>query len=350
MPKGEYTMHSKLLGEHALVATFKEVSKTDDSIEIEGWANRHSINGEEIIDRDGEVVLPTAYDLSNFTKNPIMLYMHNRERPIGKITEIGVKGEGLYVKGVVEKSLDPATFDGILKGVLTTFSIGFRGKQGVYDPEADVYYYTNIELYEVSVVTIPANQDSIFTIVDSPCSSGTCALGVTGASTKFSTKELNDMSKNNKSDENPENTTIYTVEQLEQLRDELEKAIKYVSKLDGEPTQSTPNSEESTSEKDEEDTVVDAPAEVFSEKTDDPESTPDEGGEEDTPSSDDVDQTPPEEGSENSSVTVAEAVEVLRSAAVNQTELETLVEFYEVFTEELNDSVEAYLTAASDSE
>jgi HK97 family phage prohead protease len=343
--KGEAMEHevdtSKLLGEHHFTASVKEVKETKDGVlSIEGWANRYKEGDEEIIDRDGEIILPSAYDLDNFKKNPIMLYMHDRYTPVGKITSIGVTSDGLYVKGEVHRDLNEKVYKGVEEGILQTFSVGFRGKQGAYAPDIDVYYYTGLELYEVSIVTVPANQDSVFSVVDSPCTDGMCVLGVQHASTKdFGGK----MSKQDTPDtetstsdvatkgteeeevttdsQKSEEDTIYTLEQLEQLKQEVEKAIQAVRKDDGEEAPDT-----------------EPEPDIMKEEQ---EGEPTASQEEETPSGDSEDVT-------SSSVTVAEAIEVIRGAVNSPKELETLVEFYETFTNDLDESVEAYLTAASE--
>jgi HK97 family phage prohead protease len=332
-----------LLGEHTLYASFKSVGSPseDGTLSIKGWANRYSVNGEEIVDRDSEVIFPSAYDLSNFQKNPIMLYMHDRMAPIGKVTDIGVTNEGLYIEGEVYSGVNKEVYTAIEKGVLQTFSIGFRGKQGVYNPDSDIYYYTNVELYEVSVVTVPANQDSVFSIVKSPCDGGVCALGISEVSTKSDMSQLikKEESEKNSDDlqENRQEETIYTLEQLKQLQLELEMAIKAISDTaaSGKPeTESETNSDTENEEEKEEESGEEGEGEA--DENEDSSETPEK-------------EEPASSGNhENSSITVAEATAVLIEATSNTDELSTLVEFYEVFTEELNESVEAYLTAESE--
>jgi len=152
---------------------------TDESITIKGWANREKDDlGNEIIDRDGDVVLSTAYDMENFKKNAIILYQHDRHTPIGVASEFSIGTKGLEITATIYKDMSKEAYVGIKNGILKTFSIGFRGKDGHYNPETDVFYYTDVELHEVSVVSIPANQDSLFSVEETVCPDGNCMLAM----------------------------------------------------------------------------------------------------------------------------------------------------------------------------
>jgi len=154
--------------------SIKQNEKSDsDSIIIEGWANKSkSDTGEFVVDRDGDVVL--SFDLTNYQKNPIILYQHNQNKPAGVALEVELTDKGLYIKAEIYKDVNQEAFNAVKRGVVKTFSVGFRGKDGHYDPESDIYYFSKTELLEVSLVSVPANQDSIFSIVDSPCGNGFC--------------------------------------------------------------------------------------------------------------------------------------------------------------------------------
>ena len=52
----------------------------------------------------------------------------------------------------------------IKEGILKAFSVGFRVKEADYDVNTDIFVIKDVELYEVSVVSVPANQDSLFEV------------------------------------------------------------------------------------------------------------------------------------------------------------------------------------------
>ena len=155
--------------------------KNEDIIRIKGFANKYidSSNSNIVVDRSNESVLPSAYRLDNYMKNPILLYQHNQDQPIGKVININLSQKGLEVEAEVYKEANPAVFTLIKNKILRAFSIGFQGKDFHYDEVKDIWYWTNIELLEISIVSVPDNQDSLFTeLLDAPCQEGVCLLGI----------------------------------------------------------------------------------------------------------------------------------------------------------------------------
>ena len=153
-------------------------SVNPDILYIKGYANRYLDNmGQLVIDRSRESVLPTGYNLDNFLKNPILLSYHDRYEPVGKIVDVKITIDGLEITAEVHKILNPKVFYAVEQGILKTFSIGFKAIDAKYDAENDIYYYREVELLEVSIVSVPDNQESIFTVLtQSPCANGTCML------------------------------------------------------------------------------------------------------------------------------------------------------------------------------
>ena len=167
------------------------VDKEDDGvIYIEGWGNRaYNDEGAELKDRDGDVVLPSAYKLDNFKANPVILYQHNRDSVIGKAIDVQILPQGLHIKAAIYRDLDQKAFTAIKAGVVSTFSIGFQATDGFYKEDSDTFYFSAVELLEVSAVTIPAQPQSTFSTTESPCGNGQCMLSIQEVSTKGFDKE-----------------------------------------------------------------------------------------------------------------------------------------------------------------
>jgi len=148
----------------------------DGQITIKGFANRYlDDNGNLVVDRSDESVLPESYDLTNFMKNPVLLYQHRQDEIVGKVTNINLTSKGLEIEAVVYEALNPKVYFAVKEGILKAFSIGFKGID--YKEMNGVWYWTKIELYEVSIVSIPDNQESLFTVLEnSPCENGVCLL------------------------------------------------------------------------------------------------------------------------------------------------------------------------------
>ena len=100
---------------------------------------------------------------------PAMLWQHDACEPIGIWSEMVEDDKGLRIKG--QLALDTARgkeAHALLKmGALNGLSIGFVSKQWAYDRETDVRTLTEIDLWEVSLVTFPANEKARVTNVKS---------------------------------------------------------------------------------------------------------------------------------------------------------------------------------------
>jgi len=149
--------------EGRLVSKIKSVTldeETDDLI-IEGYANTTSK------DRSGDVIPMDTWKkagaLSNFLKNPIILAYHDHSNPVGKAIEHYIDEQGLRIKALISKGAG-RVYDLVKDGILTTFSVGFYIKDAEYHSKTDTYLITELELLEVSVVSVPCNQDSTFSV------------------------------------------------------------------------------------------------------------------------------------------------------------------------------------------
>lgn len=135
------------------------------------------------IDRDNEFITPSGWVLDNYKKNPVFLWGHDRyEPPIGKAVNVYVDDTGLNidVEFADAKTYDFA--DTIFKlykgGYLNAVSVGFAViERDVSNPNI----ITKQELYELSGVTVPANQDALAKalndkVIDEKCYNGICDI------------------------------------------------------------------------------------------------------------------------------------------------------------------------------
>ena len=146
-----------------LISTFKAVkvedSNSGDSITIRGLASTNSV------DRAGDVILQTAWlkGLENYKKNPIILFNHNYDQPIGRAADIRVTDKGLELVAKISAAADDV-YQLVKEGILCTFSVGFMIKDAEYNEATDGFIIKDAELYEVSVVSVPCNQDATFSL------------------------------------------------------------------------------------------------------------------------------------------------------------------------------------------
>jgi HK97 family phage prohead protease len=142
-----------------------QTKSTTKGLFIEGFGNANTI------DRMNERIDPKGWKLDNYKKNPVLLFDHGKDMafgsmPIGKAISAEPQDGGLYIKGKVTESKSDkltAVRDLIEEGILKTFSVGFNP---IGEPEKSdgVILIKSAELIECSVVPVPANQDSVFSV------------------------------------------------------------------------------------------------------------------------------------------------------------------------------------------
>jgi len=143
-----------------LNSVIKSVSEDGDQLKIVGYASTADT------DRVGDVIVPDAWTkggLDNYLKNPILLFNHNYSQPIGRATNIEVDARGLKIEASISKSAGP-TYGLVKDGVLSTFSVGFTTRDVDYNQQTDGYIIRDAELLEVSVVSVPCNQEAGFSV------------------------------------------------------------------------------------------------------------------------------------------------------------------------------------------
>lgn len=115
-------------------------------------------------DRHGETINPKGWRFENYLKNPVILFAHKYdELPVGKTLKIyqNEKNETLIdfvlAKGIdIAENLRKLIKQGIQKGL----SVGFMPIK-VKQSDEDPYDIMEQELYEISLVPIPANPDAL---------------------------------------------------------------------------------------------------------------------------------------------------------------------------------------------
>lgn len=140
----------------------KSASTKTQDFKIAGYANTKDK------DRTGDVVLPEAWakGIDNFRTNPILLFQHDHGKPIGRVKNVSVDKKGIFVEASIsdaaEKNLGIKTL--IKDGALKSFSVGFSVKDADYDRASDTFLIKEVELLEISVVSVPCNQTSLFSV------------------------------------------------------------------------------------------------------------------------------------------------------------------------------------------
>jgi HK97 family phage prohead protease len=152
---------------------FRQVEGTGE-IEIEGYASvEFDDNGERVVDRQGTVISSASARkaiekaLTVYRRNPILLAFHDQTRPVGRVTSIIVDAKGIRINAVLSMSDDCRDIrTKVTEGILKGFSIGFRIPEDAIDEEKDgSYTIREIDLLEISIVSVPANPETLFSVV-----------------------------------------------------------------------------------------------------------------------------------------------------------------------------------------
>lgn len=140
---------------------------------ITGYITKSSSNessptfvlNEESADRMGDVIEVAGWDLAQFKKNPIALWQHNHEKPIGTWHNVRVEGKRLIgALKLAGTNLAKMAQQLIDEGVLKAVSVGFIPKEHEPIDEKDPYGGWRIkaaELLEVSLVSVPAHPKAL---------------------------------------------------------------------------------------------------------------------------------------------------------------------------------------------
>ena len=149
-------------------AEFKAVD--DESRIIAGLAST------KFEDRMEEIIEPSAYkkSLRSFVKNGVILAFHDSRRPVGTPVEASITDVGLHLKVKIGEGTQETeeAWQNIKQKMIKAFSVGFRTlkskwvevKAAAEEVPRKIRVITDLELYEVSIVTIPANRQSLFSV------------------------------------------------------------------------------------------------------------------------------------------------------------------------------------------
>jgi HK97 family phage prohead protease/HK97 family phage major capsid protein len=130
------------------------------------------VNGMEFIlsdetpDRMDDIIMSDGWDFKHFKKNPIALFGHRSDFPIGKWNNIRVENKSLMANLEFAPEGTSERIDEIRRlvdaGILKAVSVGFKPKESKAREGTDWgSIYMKCELVECSVVAVPANPNAL---------------------------------------------------------------------------------------------------------------------------------------------------------------------------------------------
>jgi uncharacterized protein len=142
--------------------------KADDTGEVEGYG---SVFGG--LDSYGDTIEPGAFAASIAKRKPKMLWQHRMDKPIGVWDDVSEDGKGLRLKGrIADTELGREARQLIKMGAMDGLSIGYRTIRD--EMRGNNRVLKEVDLWEVSFVTIPADAAATVTGVKSIATERDC--------------------------------------------------------------------------------------------------------------------------------------------------------------------------------
>ena len=114
---------------------------------------------DDTVDRYGDTIDAKGWELDWFRKNPIALFGHDHDFPIGRWEDVRVEGSKLFARLVLAAEGTSARIDEIrgliAQGILKAVSVGFKPVES--ELMSGGVRFIRQELLECSVVGVPAN-------------------------------------------------------------------------------------------------------------------------------------------------------------------------------------------------
>ena len=137
-----------------------EVKATGEEGQIEGYG---AVFGNR--DSYGDIMVKGAFAETLKGRKPKMLWQHNMMDPIGAWDEYAEDERGLYMKGriAIKSTKGRDAYELVKAGAIDGLSIGYVTKD--YEMEAGARLLKEVDLFETSLVTMPANAAAMVTSV-----------------------------------------------------------------------------------------------------------------------------------------------------------------------------------------
>lgn len=112
-----------------------------------------------VVDSYKEVVVPGAFAETLQSRMPSLLWQHRSGEPIGVYTAVREDNVGLYVEGklALKTARGAEAYELLKMGAISGLSIGFITREDSYDKVSGIRTLKKLDLWEVSLVTFPAN-------------------------------------------------------------------------------------------------------------------------------------------------------------------------------------------------
>ncbi len=145
----------------------------DAEFKIKGVADDGTFSGYgsvfNVVDAYKEIVAPGAFAETLQSRQPALLWQHRSGEPIGVYTSVKEDAVGLHLEGrlALKTARGAEAYELLKMQAINGLSIGFVTREESYDRVTGINTLKKVDLWEVSLVTFPANDAARVTDVKS---------------------------------------------------------------------------------------------------------------------------------------------------------------------------------------
>jgi len=143
----------------------------DGRLEIKDLSQKGTFAGYgnvyNVVDEGNDIVATGAFtdslvDLGSRKQMPALLWQHRSGSPIGAYQKVTEDKNGLYVEGMLALKTQQGmeAYELLKMNAISGLSIGFETKESFVDPKTQTRMITKADLWEVSLVTFPMNDQA----------------------------------------------------------------------------------------------------------------------------------------------------------------------------------------------
>lgn len=155
---------SPTMFEHKRLQFNLELKTIDRDGRFSGYASVFNV-----VDTHNDIIMRGAFkqSLKSRASEIKLLWQHRQDEPIGVFDRMFEDAHGLYVEGRLLLNVQRAreAYALLKEGAISGLSIGYSPLHYKHDPQTGVRILTAIELWEISLVTFPANAAAGVTVV-----------------------------------------------------------------------------------------------------------------------------------------------------------------------------------------
>ncbi len=155
---------SAMMPERKKLAFNLQVKSLDKIGKFAGYASVF-----DVMDNQNDIILRGAFaeTLKGRVAEIKMLWQHNQSEPIGVFDRIFEDVRGLYVEGrlLLDVARAKEAYSLLKEGVVSGLSIGYSPLKYRRHEKTGVRLLSAVELWEISLVTFPANEAAKITVV-----------------------------------------------------------------------------------------------------------------------------------------------------------------------------------------